>query len=326
MPVSIARSFVRACLLAPLPALACLTLFTTPGSSAHGPAQPESPKAAPATEVEVKYIDDSTMKLKVLDDRLELITKYGLLMIPVADVRRIEFATRVPPDIAEKIMAAIGALGHPDFATRERATAELKGYRERAYPFVLRAVKHSDPEVGRRAEDVLRYLQAKVPPAQLEPRDHDVVHTEDSKFTGKLTNPVFRVHTFQFGEQTLKLADIRTLRSMHGVAADELAAAPPAPNNLISFQNQFGKEAAFQVTGAQPGGQGNGVWGTDVYTLDSNLGAAAVHAGVLQPGQAGVVRIRILAPPPQFVGSFRNGIGSSPYGNYPNGAFEFMRK
>jgi hypothetical protein len=288
---------------------------------------PESSKSAqPAVEVEVRFIDDSSMKLKILDIQLELATKYGSLQIPVTDIRRIEFATRTPPDVSERISNAIGNLGHPDFQIREQATAELKGYRERAYGPLLKATKNTDPEVSRRADDALRFIQTRVPPAQLEARDWDVVHTEDSKITGRLSAVTLRVYTFQFGEQQVKVADIRSIRSASGIAAEEVASAAPAPANMSGFQNQFGKEMTYTVTGAQPGTQGTGIWGTDIYTLDSSVAAAAVHAGLLQPGQTAVLRVRIVPSPPQFVGSQRNGMGSSGYGNYPAGGFEFVRK
>ena len=55
------------------------------------------------TDVEVRCVDDSVVKLKLLDDRLDVITKYGKLEIPAGDIRRIEFATRVTPEVAERI-------------------------------------------------------------------------------------------------------------------------------------------------------------------------------------------------------------------------------
>lgn len=311
--------------------LALGVMFVSVAVRAAGPEPasqpPESSKSLqPAVEVEVRFIDDSNMKLKILDIQLELVTKYGPLQIPVSDIRRIEFATRTPQEVVERINVAIGNLGHPDFQVREQATAELKGYRERAYGPLLKATKNPDPEVSRRADDAVRFIQNRVPPAQLEARDFDVVFTEDSKITGRLSAASVRVNTFQFGEQHLKIADIRSLRSGSGIAADEVASAAPAPANLTAYQNQFGKEMAYTVTGAQPGTQGTGIWGTDVYTLDSSLAAAAVHAGLLQPGQTGVLRVRIVPSPAQFVGSQRNGMGSSGYGNYPAGAYEFVRK
>lgn len=325
MPVS--RSFSLA---APL-TLAVAALFAPLHRTAANPAPDRNtPPPAPAPagiDVEVKCVDDSTLKLKLLDDKLELVTKYGFLQIAVADIRKIEFAPRCPADIGEKIAAAVSKLGHPDFATRERATAELKGYRERAYPFLLKALKHDDPEVSRRADEAAKFIQARVPAAQLEARDTDVVHTDDSKFTGKLTAQSVRVVTGMFGEQTLKLADLRSLRSAVGVAADDIQNAPAAPATMASFQQQYGKEMSFTVTGyTGTNGQQASVWGTDVYTLDSNLAAAAVHAGLAKPGEVAAVRVRVVQSPPQFVGSSRHGVSSNGYGNYPAGGFEFVKK
>ncbi len=61
------------------------------------------------------------------------------------------------------------------------------------------------------------------------------------------------------------------------------------------------------------------VWGTDEYTTDSHLAAAAVHAGVLRPGAAGVVELRIVAGRDQYGGSQRHGIATNDWGAYPTG-------
>jgi hypothetical protein len=322
MPVSRSIAWVA-------PVALSAVLLTPPhrtGAAAPDPTPPE-PTRATGPEVEVKCIDDSTLKLRLLDDKLELVTKYGFLQIPVTDVRRIEFAHRCPPDVTEKIALAISKLGHPDFQIRERATADLKAFRERAYPLLLKALKSDDPEVSRRADEAAKYIQARVPAAQLEPRENDVVYTDDSKLSGRLTAQTLRVHTMQFGDQPLKLADIRSLRTSAAVVAEELQNAPAAPVNLMAFQQQFGKEMTYTLTGFTVGaGQQASVWGTDIYTLDSNLAAAAVHAGVAKPGEVVVVRVRIVQSPPQFVSSFRNGLNSTAYGNYPAGGYEFVRK
>jgi hypothetical protein len=295
--------------------------------AAPDPTPPDSARGAAGLDVEVKCIDDSVLKVRLLDEKIELVTKYGFLQIAVADIRRIEFAHRCPPDVAEKIALALSKLGHPDFQVRERATADLKTFRERAYPFVLKATKSDDPEVSRRADDVVKHIQGRVPAPQLEPRLNDVIHTDDSKISGKLTAQSFRVQTAIFGEQALKLADARSLRSGAATVAEELQNWPLAPATLMAYQQQYGKEMTFNLTGFPVGsGQQASVWGTDIYTLDSNLPAAAVHAGVAKPNENVTVRVRIVQSPPQFVSSFRNGLNSTAYGNYNAGAFEFVRK
>jgi hypothetical protein len=303
-------------------ALVVAFLVAPVGVGGPQPAQPESKQPSKpqtvGTAVEVKYTDDSTMKLKLLDDKLELTTKHGVLKIAAADVRRIEFATRVPADIAEKVALAIAKLNHVDFKVREAATEELKELRERAYPLVVKAIKSEDPEVSRRAEEIAAFIRSKVPAALLEVREFDIVHTDDSKNTGRLAGEFLRVNTYQYGELRLKLHDVHSLRSGHTPPEEQIAAVP-GPANLLQHQNQPGKVFAFTVTGAA-----GGLYGTDVYTTDSSLAAAVVHAGLLKIGETGVVKVRVIAQVPAFVGSTRNGLTSNSYGQYPG--FEFVRK
>jgi hypothetical protein len=74
--------------------------------------------------------------------------------------------------------------------------------------------------------------------------------------------------------------------------------------NMLTLRGQNGKVFPFEVTGRQQGP----VWGTDTYTDDSSVAAAAVHAGVLQPGQKGVVAVTILPGRETYTGSVRHGV------------------
>jgi hypothetical protein len=305
------------------------------------PRQPEDKTAKPSVvrppAVEVRYIDGSTMKLKLRDERLEFNTQYGKLTIPVRDIERIEIAFRVPEDVARRVEQAIADLGTTEFRRREAASATLLELRERAYPALQKAEKSADAEVARRAREVMEKIREEVPAEQLVFPTDDVVYTATSKNTGRLASETLKVLTFQFGEQQLKLADVRELRSPS--ASDvEPANALPDPGNLTSLVGQVGKVFTFRVTGGGQGGAGiifggpggiamggGFVWGTDTYTLDSTLALAAVHAGAIKAGQTGVVRVKIQGPQAAFTGSTRNGITSMGYGPY-TGAFEFVRR
>lgn len=90
----------------------------------------------------------------------------------------------------------------------------------------------------------------------------------------------------------------------------------PAPDNLAGFESEVGKVFLFELTG-QTGGT---VWGTDIYTADSRLAAAAVHAGVLQPGERGVVRVELFdTSEVDFEGSRRNNVVSHDWDVYEVG-------
>jgi hypothetical protein len=270
---------------------------------------------------EARFLDGSNLKLTVLGESLEITTRYGELLIPVSDIRVVEFATRVPEKDAKQIATAIDNLGSSQFRAREAATAELLGFKEKAYAALLRAAKHGDPEITRRAGELLTRLRETAPEDILEVRDEDVVYTEDMKLTGLLRATNLKVLTAQFGEQQLKLSDLHSLRSLaaSGVEPDSKNVLPD-PGNLASLQGQVGRTFHIRVTGALNGS----IWGTKTYTSDSALATAAVHAGILQPGQTGVVRVTIVTPPAAFQATTQNGVSSNAYGAY-QGAYRLGR-
>jgi len=75
-----------------------------------------------------------------------------------------------------------------------------------------------------------------------------------------------------------------------------------------------------EVTGASEGP----LWGTDVYTDDSSVAVAAVHAGVLKAGERGSVKITILPGRDSYAASERNGVKSEAYAKY-EGSFKIER-
>jgi hypothetical protein len=88
-------------------------------------------------------------------------------------------------------------------------------------------------------------------------------------------------------------------------------------SDIRSLESKIGQTFVIEATGDLRGS----LWGTDIYTSDSNLGAACVHAGVLQPGETGVVRVTMMAPIPVFPGSTRNGVTSATWTPGWSGAF-----
>lgn len=89
--------------------------------------------------------------------------------------------------------------------------------------------------------------------------------------------------------------------------------AAPDPGNLTAYQDKIGKTFSFRVTGSATGS----VWGTGIYTADSTLAAAAVHAGALKPGETNVVRVRMMAGRSRYAGSTRNGVTTGAWTSYP---------
>jgi hypothetical protein len=275
---------------------------------------PEPPQTRAPGIVEARFTDGSVLKLTLKAARVEVVTPYGRLTVPVGEIQRIDFATRLADDMARRIDEAVANLAHPQFTTREAATAELFKLKEKAYPALLDAAKVKDAEVSSRATELLDRIRDAVPAEQLEVRKFDVIQTEHSKFSGRIEGSVLQVASAQFGDVQLKLTDLRTLR-IPGLTEDEgrVAQADPDPGALTNYHDKVGKTFYFKVTGATTAT----IWGTDVYTTDSQLATAAVHAGALQAGETGVVKVTILPSPPVFNGASRNGVTSLPYGAFP---------
>lgn len=82
-------------------------------------------------------------------------------------------------------------------------------------------------------------------------------------------------------------------------------------------QLAIGDQVTLQITGRAEGP----VWGDAVYTLDSNVGAAAVHAGLLKVGETRAIKIWIVPAPSAFAEAERNGIKSGKWGKYHTAFF-----
>jgi len=101
--------------------------------------------------------------------------------------------------------------------------------------------------------------------------------------------------------------------------------APPAPaaladpGNLSAYRADVGQTFRFTVTGSTDGT----VWGTDVYTDDSDLSTAAVNAGAIALGQTGVVMVQMLGPQTAFQAGARNGVTTIGFGSW-GGSYAFL--
>jgi hypothetical protein len=88
--------------------------------------------------------------------------------------------------------------------------------------------------------------------------------------------------------------------------------AADAPPTMLDLCDPVGASFYFRIRGASEGP----LWGTDVYTGDSSLGAAAVHAGLVKPDQVAIVKVTVVAPLQQYQGSVRFGVTSNDFGRY----------
>lgn len=86
---------------------------------------------------------------------------------------------------------------------------------------------------------------------------------------------------------------------------------PNSPKAVPSLKP--GSILVLELTGVSSGGP---VWETGVYTGDSSLAAASVHAGLLPDGGSGPVLVHVLAGQSSYTGGTSHGVSSSDYGTY----------
>ena len=105
-------------------------------------------------------------------------------------------------------------------------------------------------------------------------------------------------------------------------ASQPTTAQSSAPANMTGYRGKNGQTFTFNVTGKKDGR----IWGgqRNIYTDDSDLATAVVHAGIIKAGQTGEVRVTILADQGSYPSITRNGISSTSYGAW-KGAYRIQR-
>jgi HEAT repeat protein len=197
-------------------------------------------------------------------------------------------------------------LQDPEPAVRLKVAQALAGARDRtAVPILIALVAELPSEQALQVEEFLSLLTGEAGPPNL---------PEGAENARK------RSAAWSAWWDTHKDSVVLVPPNLRERFEPDTKAIAPCPPNLLALQGQIGKTFRFKVTGAAAGA----LWGTDVYTTDSSIAAAAVHAGVLKVGKTGVVKVKIVAPPPQFQGSTRNGVVSAPWGPF-TGAFKVSR-
>lgn len=82
------------------------------------------------------------------------------------------------------------------------------------------------------------------------------------------------------------------------------------PVNFADYDGAVGDTFCYPLTGALDGR----IYGTNIYTDDSDLATAAVHAGLLHVGETKNITMRIIAGQPSYAASKQHGISSLSYG------------
>jgi hypothetical protein len=190
-----------------------LSLLTCLLLAAPGPAaDPLIPPRQGEGRVEVRFADGSAVRMLLTNAPLEVTTRFGKMRVPVDQIKEITFATRIPGDIAARIDLAAIRLASDDPKEREAAVAELYSHQELAYPMLEKLTKSPDIEVKKQAQRMVAALREKLPEERLRYKLHDTVIADSFTIVGRIDNVTLKGKSIYFGEQTLRICDLRGLR------------------------------------------------------------------------------------------------------------------
>src|SRR5262249_32277285 len=136
--------------------------------------------------------------------------------VPTSEIRRIEFAFRLPEETAKKVEAAIKDLGYDVHARREAANKELVRLGAMAVPALQNATRSSDLEVVRQAKAALAQISERTPAEKLRFPVNDTIQTTEFTIAGRIVTPAIKARTSYFGDVQMRIAD---MRQMHWLSA-----------------------------------------------------------------------------------------------------------
>jgi len=100
---------------------------------------------------------------------------------------------------------------------------------------------------------------------------------------------------------------------------ETITTIPDETANMINYRNKPGyyiKSVTGNVSGR--------LWGNDIYTDDSNIATAAVHAGFVKDKETKKLLIQTLPGQNSYTGTTKNGVTSNNFNKWDGGSYKFI--
>lgn len=131
----------------------------------------------------------------------------------------------------------------------------------------------------------------------------------------------FLVNTFQSGQTGAYQLSVTSVGGVTPGPTTPPIQTPPVSSvidatwgsHATSYRGRNGERFTFRCPPGTPSGS---VWGTGLYTDDSRICKAGVHAGVLNASSGGLVTIEIRPGASAYTASTQNGVASNRYGSW----------
>ncbi|MHC4957204.1 MAG: HEAT repeat domain-containing protein [Planctomycetota bacterium] len=191
-------------------------LFALPARAQETPEKPP-PKPKPAPEAvlhEIRLGSGTTLVGKVEPRQLRVLTKFGTLTVPIESLKLVKFGRKAHPERYESVLALINELASANPDLRNAAVSKLKKEGSFAAPELHRAARrHEDPEVRRRAQEILDAIGVDEDDYIA---DHDEVATTLFSVSGAVIAKSFKVAVKELGSVNVERRDIVSMRLFKG--------------------------------------------------------------------------------------------------------------
>lgn len=160
------------------------------------------------TPVRLSLEDGSIVRCVSSSPSLFIITNYGELTIPFADVRSIKFGLHPTPAEAKQLELAFRHLGSSVFRDRDAARKALRSLGRLSLPGLHRAEKSSDADVRTAAIQIIAAIVERDGRPAL---DYDIVIASEFTVKGRIKGEALPFRSAMFGEFAAPLGKLETL-------------------------------------------------------------------------------------------------------------------
>ena len=160
-------------------------------------------------EIQFNLSDGSVVKGIFESEIININVKYGSLIIPTKDIKKIEFGFHYPIGIKESVDQHYSDLFKSDFKSRDLATSQLIKLGRWSYPKIIKSFeKENDLEVSKRIKTVKEVLDEQVILKYRNMPLEDKIHIGDSVFCGIIKEDYIQIKSKTLGDLKVHISNL----------------------------------------------------------------------------------------------------------------------
>lgn len=206
---------------------------------------------------DVRLNDGSNLVVALKQSSLEVQTKYGKLVIPVSDLKKVEFGVHLKESEQKKLESCLSSLDSQSYKDRDSAQKEIFEIGPRIYG-ILKARKGESQESRNRIARIIADLEENFQADELSRLKYDLIHTRDFTFGGTVVGSI-AVSSKTIGDHALELSTLRSLITHIKPSTITVPAPGPDPGEwfdtgmVLDGQIIIRAEGSIDIWPSEPG-------------------------------------------------------------------------